>query len=152
MAPRIDQLEDFNVTAHHIRVMGAWKEAASLQFPLSTGGAGIPVIGLTGVLSAPSWAGIRPTPASSGCEKMWGRELVRGDNVNPLLILHARNIGSHYRSPQRCLAPIPDILTFIMTFTGCSPNTRRQPGCYGDASAAAEKTHERRGGEIILIQ
>lgn len=68
-------------------------------------------------------------------KSLGGRELVRGDNVNPMLIFHAQNIGSHYMSPQWCLMPIPEILTFIMTFAGYTPNAQRQPSFYGDAVA-----------------
>lgn len=86
--------------------------------------------------------------------------MVRGDNVNPRLICHAQNIGSHYMSLQWCLVPIPEILTFIMTFAGHPPNAQRQPSFYGDAAAQYAalykentqiKTDEVRGGKIILI-
>lgn len=61
--------------------------------------------------------------------------MVRGDSVNPLLIFHAQNIGSNYMSPQWRLAPMPEILTFIMTFAGHTPNTPRLSSFYGDAVA-----------------
>lgn len=89
-----------------------------------------------------------------------GRELVRGDNVNPLLIFLTQNIGSHYMSPQWCLVPMPEILTFIMTFAGHTPNAQRQPSFYGDAAAQYAalykdntqiKTDKVSGGKIILV-
>jgi len=75
-------------------------------------------------------AGTHPTPASSSYKT---EESVRGDNVNPLLIFHGKNIGSHYMSPLWCLVLMHEILTFIMTFAGHTPNTQRYPGFYGEA-------------------
>lgn len=88
--------------------------------------------------------GMHPSLASASYKNisLSRREVVRGDSVNPLLFSHAQNIGSHYMSPQWRLVPIAELLTFIMTFSGHTPNAQQQPGFYGDSVAQYAALHK----------